>query len=108
MIEWFIGVTGGLVVLIKSLMLYIWVKHERKLEDVSTHQANLERSLMLNYYDRNQTERYVDKELSSVQQSIDRLADVIVPLTLELRKLNEKVLVLETKEYLNGKSGGSS
>ena len=98
----------SLLLIVKGLLLYIWVKHEKKLNDVASNQNDLERRLMSNYYDRQQTEKYVDKELKTVQQSIDHLAEVIVPLTLELRKLNEKVLVLETKEEINDRFRGSS
>lgn len=103
--EWLIG---GLVVTVKGLVLYVWFNHESKLTKVSDNQEKLKESLMSNYYDKGQTERYVGQELKTVQQSIDHLAAVIVPLTEELRRLNDKVLVLETKEQLNGKSRGSS
>lgn len=106
--HWFEWLITGLVVTIKGLLLYIWTKHSSELEQVSTSQSELKEKLMSNYYDRLQTERYVDKELKTVQQSIDHLAAVIIPLTDELRRLNDKVLILETKEQLNGKSRGSS
>lgn len=103
--EW---VFGGLVVTVKGLLLYVWFNHEGKLDKVSDNQEKLKESLMSNYYDKVQTEKYVGQELKTVQQSIDHLAAVIIPLTEELRRLNDKVLILETKEQLNGKSRGSS
>ena len=106
--HWFEWLITGLVVTVKGLLLYIWTKHSSQLEQVSSSQSELKEKLMSNYYDRLQTERYVDKELKTVQQSIDHLAAVIIPLTDELRRLNDKVLILETKEQLNGKSRGSS
>ena len=106
--QYAVEVIGGLLVLIKGLVLYIWYNHDSKLKAVSSSQYDLKEKLMSNYYDKMQTERYVDKEISAVQQSIDRLTDAIVPLTLEMRKLNDKIIVLETKEQLNGGVRGSS
>lgn len=106
--HWFEVLITGLFLTVKGLGIYIWLSYKNKLEQVSTDQSDLREKLMSNYYDKVQTERYVDKELKTVQQSIDHLAAVIVPLTDELRKLNDKVLVLETKEQLNGRIRGSS
>lgn len=105
--EWLLGIVVTLVAAVKAMFLYIWFKHEKQLSAVSTNQVKLERVLMANYLDKHETQRYVDRELASVQHSIDRLADVIVPLTSELKKLNDKVLVLETKEQYNVRTTGS-
>ena len=106
--QYAVEVIGGLLVLIKGLVLYIWFNHDSKLKAVSSSQTDLKEKLMSNYYDKSQTERYVDKEINAVQQSIDRLTDAIIPLTIEMRKLNDKIIVLETKEQLNGGVRGSS
>lgn len=108
MSEFTTWIIGGLLALVKGLLLYVWFNQDSKLTKVSDSHAELKERLMSNYYDKVETEKYVATELRTVQQSIEHLASVIVPLTDELRKLNDKVLVLETKEQMNGGVRGSS
>lgn len=96
-------VVGGLAVSLKSALIYIWFNHEGKLTRTHSSHNELRDRIMQNYWTKAETQDYMDKTITPVLSSINNLADTNRELILELRKLNDKVIVLETVEKFNGR-----
>lgn len=96
-------VVGGLAVSLKGALIYIWFNHEDKLTKTHSSHTELRDKIMQNYWTKTETQDYMDKTITPVLNSINNLADTNRELILELRKLNDKVIVLETVEKFNGR-----
>jgi len=96
-------VIGGLVVSLKGALIYIWYSHEGKLTQTYSSHSKLRDNVMQNYWTKTETEDYIEKRVNPVLASINNLADTNRELITELKKLNEKVIVLETVERINGR-----
>ena len=99
---------GGLVVSLKGALVYIWFRHEDKLAKTHSSHNELRDRVMQNYWTKTETQEYMDTTIRPVLNSIDNLADTNRELILELRKLNDKVIVLETVERINDRNARGS
>lgn len=91
-------VFGGLATVLFASLGWAVNKHSAKLDDVDKAVGDIKVDLAKNYHSKEEVERQVALMMAPTNERLDILVSTMTQAVDELRKLNERVIRVETKQ----------
>lgn len=93
--KWLVGALGGALI-----VAWGWIanNHSSRLNDVEKEQESIKLSLAKDYLNEQEVDRRIGLMLKPIEQKLDSLIEVMGESVSELRKLNDRVIRVESQK----------